>query len=565
MVKQAFFVSLLCLHTVAFPGDLSKDTSKGIVDQLSNHGWQFTEFKGLNDEDKNTVFEKHQENETKRILTPEIIESEYKKLPLEQQRDVFQKAHINLSTDMIESQYQTLDPDTKREIFQKANVNLSTDMIESQYQKLDPIKKREIFQKGNVQLLGDQIIAQYLSLPPEERESALKTILKTIEDLEKRQKLVDSLIFTPTLKTLIKQQPQTKCDTVAKHINPKYFGAIPLIEWVNLSHLMSYFQPMMTETFVNRDQFNEFNSFNQWGLWIEPYGQSTHFKQNEMQFDFSSLGISAGGEMKLYERFVLGIGASYSRSNASLPHEKIESKKVMNDVDWKSTHATSMAINTLYVGPYLGYVFHHGYISLSLLGAGNFYDIQHKRSLETKFNNVSISSLSHTSTIEHTSWDLIARLEGGVAYSPDKCFFFYPTMRVDYLNVFEQDCTDEVKTEEEEIDLLSVESLHTSFLTSKMGLKITREFFNIQYGFLIPGLSAGWLYYTPISADVYHFNIDTCNGEGKLKINSWNQYFIGANFTVIHKRGILLTLDYEITLGATAPSQSGMMRFELSW
>ena len=186
MVKQAFFVSLLCLHTVAFPGDLSKDTSKGIVDQLSNHGWQFTEFKGLNDEDKNTVFEKHQENETKRILTPEIIESEYKKLPLEQQRDVFQKAHINLSTDMIESQYQTLDPDTKREIFQKANVNLSTDMIESQYQKLDPIKKREIFQKGNVQLLGDQIIAQYLSLPPEERESALKTILKTIEDLKVR-------------------------------------------------------------------------------------------------------------------------------------------------------------------------------------------------------------------------------------------------------------------------------------------------------------------------------------------------------------------------------------------
>jgi hypothetical protein len=464
------------------------------------------------------------------------------------------------------NKFMKIKPEQQQAVFNEHQIKLPPHILIDQLKDQNEDTKRDIFKRGETTLTRELIVEQYLqALGKEDQKKALEAFLRTIEPTQ-RQKLIDGLIEAPTIAKLLESPGSDQCGKVSKYINPFYVGALPVVDWLNTAHLNSFFQPNMTNALVNRDPFNEFNTFNQWGLWVEPFGFSTHFQRDvhPLQFHLSSLGLSLGGEVKLFERLILGIGAAYSHSNVEWDKKSETIPNVMNDIDWKTTHKISATSNTLYLGPYLGYVFSHGYISGSLLGAGNFYNVDRKDTLLTQTNDFSTSKTAYQSTIDITTWDLLARLEGGLSYSPDNRFYFYPTAKVDYLNVLEQKTTDTLKSSDDELEI-SIGSLHDSFLSSKVGLKITREFFNIQRGFLIPSFSAGWLYFTPVSTGTYNYKIDDCEADEKVKIGAWNQYYIGAGFTIIHKRGILLSLDYELTLGANSPVQAGSMRFELSW
>ncbi|HUD02192.1 MAG TPA: autotransporter outer membrane beta-barrel domain-containing protein, partial [Rhabdochlamydiaceae bacterium] len=248
---------------------------------------------------------------------------------------------------------------------------------------------------------------------------------------------------------------------------------------------------------------------------------------------------SAGGEYTFFDRLVLGLGLAYSHSG----------------VDWQEHHSTA-SLNSLYFGPRLSYVFSHGYLSGTLFGVANFYQI------DREINLFPTKMKPGSTTTAYQSWDVVARLEGGLAYEAGSHFFLYPTARVDYLYVLQPETSEKLDDEIE----MKIEAFNETFLCSKAGLKVTREFFGETIGYLIPSVSAGWIYFTPQSNKSYQYEMEGCSKfEKEVKSGSWNQYYLGAGFALVHKKGILVSLDYELTLGADSPLQAGNIRVEWSW
>jgi hypothetical protein len=141
-------------------------------------------------------------------------------------------------------------------------------------------------------------------------------------------------------------------------------------------------------------------------------------------------------------------------------------------------------------------------------------------------------------------------------------FFLYPTAKVDYLYVIRQDSIETLDDDTE----ISIEAFNGSFLNSKIGLKATREYFYDSIGYLIPSLSAGLINFTPLSNKGYQYKIGECDKFVEtLKIGSWNQSYFGAGFAIVHKRGVLISLDYELIVGADSPLHAGNLRVEWSW
>ncbi|MBS0647902.1 MAG: autotransporter outer membrane beta-barrel domain-containing protein [Verrucomicrobia bacterium] len=358
-----------------------------------------------------------------------------------------------------------------------------------------------------------------------------------------RQELVNNLLESYTNQQLLQNLSDEECALVGKNANPTFVGTTQVIDWLNTAHFKGFFNPTMSYALVNRDSFNEFDTLNQWNLWAEPFGFYTQFRREDdpLKFNMYTAGISVGGEFIFYDRLLLGLGVAYSHSG----------------VTWEE-HRSTAELNSLYFGPSLSYVFQHGYLSCTLFGMANFYEMHRSVSLFPDKLKPSKSSLTYQ------SWDAVGRLEGGLAYEVGGHFFLYPTAKIDYLMVFEQDNTEALDEETE----LKIGALDGSYLNSKAGLKVTREIFSDELGYLIPSLSAGIVNFTPLSHKSYHYEIDgidCAKFDEKLKVGSWNQYYVGAGFTIVHKRAILISFDYELTLGADSPLHAGNIRAEWSW
>lgn len=371
----------------------------------------------------------------------------------------------------------------------------------------------------------------------------LKQLLKSYyPSKEERQQLINNLEVTPKYNDLLKDISTDKCKVVAKHANPEYYGSTPIVDWLNTAHFSGFFNPTMTNALANRSCHNDFDTFNQWDLWIEPFGFSTRFRNEpqSLNFDQLTLGFSLGGEYTFYDRLVLGLGFAYSHSR----------------IDWKKIKDQDGDLNSFYFGPALNYVFSHGYLGCTLFGVANFYDIDRKADL---FPGVASPT---ESAVDYTSWDLVLRLEGGLSFSPGYQFFLYPIFKIDYLTVFENGAMEllDEKTE------LEIEGFHESFFSSKLGVKMTREFYTNSLGFVIPSLSFSWLNFSPASLQKYTFHIQECKDlSKKVKPESWIQYSFGTGLSFLLKQAILFSLDYEYTTGADSPMQAGSLRFELSW
>jgi len=377
------------------------------------------------------------------------------------------------------------------------------------------------------------------SIEDAQKQEILNELLKNYSR-EEQQKFVNDLHKIHTNAQLLTNISDLACEQVGEKANPFYVGAMPVIDWLNTAHFNGFFRPTMKNTLVNRNVSNEFDSFDQWGLWIEPFGFYTKFRREDeaLKFDLYTVGCSVGGEYTFFERLVLGLGFAYTHSG----------------VEWeqKSDNAT---INSLYFGPSLSYVFSKGFLSCTIFGIANYYHVNREIAI---FDEVKPTRTA----IDYLSWDIVARLEGGLSYPFGNQFYINPTARIDYLNVLEQESSEPLDDDTE----IKTGPLNGSFMSSKVGLKFTREFFSSTIGFLIPSLSGGCFFFTPLANGSYKYQVEGCKlFTKKQKVGGWTQYYLGAGFALVHKKGVLISLDYEMMLGADSPVYAGDIRVEWSW
>lgn len=399
--------------------------------------------------------------------------------------------------------------------------------------------KAQVFNDAGIEIMPSILKDQFERISSDDAKITFLSDLLEKYPSEKRKEIVNNLIQIKTNKLLLEQE--SVCKEAGKQGNPAYVETSSVIDCINMTHFNTFFRPTMTDMLVNRISFNELDSLNQVGVWVEPFFMTTNFRQGDdpLKFNLYTVGISAGGEYVFYDRWVLGLGAAYSHSGVS----------------WVEGDA-SISLNTAYFGPSLSYVFPKGYLNLTIFAAANLYTAS--RSVEL-FPKLVTPSLTEP---QWTNWNLVGRLEGNVSCPIGSSFFIYPSAKIDYLSVFIPEISEEI---EEEVAIL-IDKSNASFVSAKLGLKTTREFYKPSFGFLIPSLSGGWLFFSPIGKPEYRYHIEECAPFKKVvEITSWNQYYIGAGFSLVHKRGVLCSLEYEYDFGADSPLQIANIRVEWSW
>lgn len=373
----------------------------------------------------------------------------------------------------------------------------------------------------------------------EGKRSYLKKLLEPYEASE-RQALLNELLNPADYKTQLTNLSPDECIEIGTLSNPDFFGALPIVDWLNCLNFPSFFQPDLKNALINREHFNAFNSLDQIEAWIEPYGYYTSFNRgsDSLDFDLYTVGISLGGGYTLRERFVLGFGLGYSHS----------------EIDWKKNQSTQGSLNTFYFGPTLSYLFPYGYFHAMLLGAANFYHINR----ETKLFQEWKKAASDPST-----WDLDARLEGGLCFPIGYTWYLYPLAAADFVNVFSQKT---IESLDKETNLI-IKPLHESFLRWKAGLKMSSEVFKEGFGFITPHFAIGLAGYIPLLQSTYSYDLDGCSKtfEEEVAVDHWSQYFFEAGLSLFHERGIFLSLNYQLYTGYNSPIHFGNIRLGWSW
>jgi hypothetical protein len=159
------------------------------------------------------------------------------------------------------------------------------------------------------------------------------------------------------------------------------YNPLPLVDWLNVSNLPSFFEPTIRSLMKREEYFNAIDSLGKYDLAAQPYGFYSNYKLGKKNFKLTTFGVTIDGGITLDERWIVGGGLGYSHSM----------------LDWDSNKHT---VNSLYFGPYVGYIFEQAYIDFSLIGVYNYYNINHLFAHSKEEN-------------AHDGWDAAARLEGG--------------------------------------------------------------------------------------------------------------------------------------------------------
>lgn len=295
------------------------------------------------------------------------------------------------------------------------------------------------------------------------------------------------------------------------------FDALPIVDWINTTNIKSFFQSSMKRILFNEEYFGEIDSFDQFSLWIEPYGLHSKYSCVETPFTFNTIGASLGGGYNL-DGFVIGGGIGGL-------HSKLNGEKMHGD----------SSINSVYFGPYLGYVSERGYFALMVLGKWNHYDVQ---------KCIKLNSGTKKTPAECTGWNIDTRVEGGIDiktlqhYVDD--FFIQPNVTIDYLNVFQNAHEDEER--------------YSSFLRSLLALQFRKEYYKRDNGLVIPNFSIGWIRMQPVTRDGFSFTFKESD-----------QLYLDISLIGIHKRGILASIDFEANIGSPYTTYIGNFRIEFDW
>lgn len=458
----------------------------------------------------------------------------------EQQAKIIQEAEAKLSSEALVGFHRMAKengPVFLREVLTQSLEQLA----------LLPAEKQTVLVKGaKAQLSPEALLALY----DEAKENGaiflkelLRTHFPTREDL---QDLINRVHQELTYEDLLQNPSSDLCSSLAQRADPSYFGLSPILDWLNMSYFVGFFDPAMTYALSNRTQHNNFDSFNQWNIWVEPFG--FHAKMDpstNVKFDQYTFGITLAASRTFLDRLVLGLGSGYSHSGVFIP-KVIDGKKAKNE----------MSLNTIYLGPTLHYVFSYGYFGATLLGLINLYHTERKTDFFTGL------TAAQNGVADYMGVDLAFRLEGGLAFTPGYKIFIYPIGKIDYLSAFENGATEKLGEDTQ----LTIQGLFESFLSAKIGVEMTREFYIDSFGFVIPALYLGWLDFVPISTKSYQFQVEQCKDlKGEVDLKPWSQYYLGAKLSLLLKRGMLFSLGYELAQGSDSAAQTGNFRWEISF
>ena len=316
---------------------------------------------------------------------------------------------------------------------------------------------------------------------------------------------------------------------------------LPLIDWINISNLPSFFEPTIRSLMKREEYYNGIDAIGKYDLGVQPYGLFSKFDLHKETFKLFTLGVTLDGGVTLWENWVVGGGIGYWHSN----------------LDW-GDHAAKNRANSLYCGPYVGYIFERAYIDLTLIGVYNFYNTNQLFDDDGKGKK------------DHRGWDVAAKLEGGWDYEWTRFgenFFVQPSGEVGYVVVVQNKMSEKGTASSDEITA-SVKSRNYNFLRSRLGLGFRKEYSDVDRGILIPSLSFGWVLMKPLSSSKIYYTCSQSNKEESFSSQSYpssNQGYVGLKLQAINRRAMMLTLGAEAYFARYYPVYLGTIRFEWDW
>jgi fibronectin-binding autotransporter adhesin len=179
-------------------------------------------------------------------------------------------------------------------------------------------------------------------------------------------------------------------------LSPAQFGALPLTN-LHSNRIIADVIVENTEKFYWCDPCDSQNNSqedcqanrNDTSIWIAPVGY--YYDQDGIQdqigFDAYAVGVGVGASHLFFNSFHVGGGAGYTYSK----------------IDWDKDRGDGH-INSVYLGPSLGWSQKNAFLNLLVMGSYNYYDMD---------RNIKFPGVNRTASNKHHSYDVLARLDGG--------------------------------------------------------------------------------------------------------------------------------------------------------
>ncbi|QVL55702.1 MAG: autotransporter domain-containing protein [Simkaniaceae bacterium] len=317
-------------------------------------------------------------------------------------------------------------------------------------------------------------------------------------------------------------------------LSPAQFGALPLTNLHN-NRIIADVIIENTEKFYWCDSCDSQNNSqedcqanrNDTSVWIAPIGYyyDQDGIQDQMGFDAYAVGVGIGASHLFFNSFHVGGGAGYTYSK----------------IDWDKDRGDGH-INSVYLGPSLGWSQKNAFINLLVMGSYNYYDID---------RNIKFPGVNRTASNKHHSYDVLARLDGGYKFRINTGgkldhIFILPEARVSYLNIFEERYTE---SGADSINL-TVDSKYSAFLQPNILVKFLRDFHTPTLC-VTPAFQVGWISNISLSSGNYKsrfYKQETCQPHFVVKsfTRNTNQLSLGLDLNIRHISDWIIDLGYRV-------------------
>jgi len=325
-------------------------------------------------------------------------------------------------------------------------------------------------------------------------------------------------------------------------LHPAQFGALPLVVLQN-SHTMANTMVSTTVNMHDCQTCRESSCPPQDGqtlVWITPVGQWQSQKATDDQLGFNTQTYGGGaGVSHLFSSWInLALGGGYSHTDLGWKHNA-------GDGHW----------NSIYLGPSVGLIGGNWFVNFLAQGAVNFF------SMDRKINFPGIKRTAHNT---HHSYDILGRFDGGyqfVVQQPSP-FFFVPTFRLGYLNIFEESYTE---SGADSINL-AVDSKYSAFLQPEVLMRMRKEVYTENLC-IVPKFELGWISNIPLSSGNYtssFYKQDLCSSDFSVRSfhDTTNQFVIGLGLTIIRMGNFQFDMGYQARLFDKVYINSAQLSFE---
>lgn len=313
-----------------------------------------------------------------------------------------------------------------------------------------------------------------------------------INDLPPNAKNIANYLFCPgfvpenpdlfNVMQILLTLPPEKFISSLGQLGPSIFGALPFTDLQN-NHLIADAIVSNSENYFWCDDCAHLakcpENFKDTYIWFAPVGQWQRQRGYEEQIEFitRTYGFGVGAYHLFLPWMQFGGGLGYTYTNLGW-------KRNRGDAHWHS----------LYMGPSLGFVNKNWYLNFLTQGSFNFYSVERK---------IRIPGISREAQNDHFSFGLLLRADAGykltfVTKENDYPMSFIPTVRLSYMNVFEESYKE---TGAKSINL-DVSSKYTAFLQPELLIKVLREVY-FSDSCLSSSFHLGYVANIPVSSATY--------------------------------------------------------------